>query len=231
MPIKDPKKRAAYQKGYHEKWYSSNRGERIQQVAKRKRGIREWMRVLKESLSCERCGLSGVDNAWALEFHHIDPQSKTSLISTMVASGMSKKKISEEIDKCEIICSNCHRKEHYEEHRAAVEKGEDSIWIAAGRAGAANETFSNDNLTRQKKRRRKRRKQRLLEQAGGGKAGPNRKVNDDIDTLLYKMENGSSLDKNEVDRLRRLIARSGDPTKQMEGEAESDFKSNGKSVE
>ncbi len=220
MPIKDPIKRAKYQKEYHEKWYSQNRGERVAQVAKRKRGIREWMRTLKESLSCERCGLSGQDNAWALEFHHRDPQDKVSLVSTMVASGMAKKRIQAEIEKCEIVCSNCHRKEHYEEHRQAVQAGEDSIWIAAGKAGAQNMNFNKDNLTREKKRRRRRRKQRIQQRAGGNNSGPERQVQDDIDTLLYKMENGGSLDKQEMARLRRLIGRNKNLELQMEGETE-----------
>ena len=212
MPIKDPIKRAKYQKEYHEKWYSQNRGERVAQVAKRKRGIREWMRTLKESLSCERCGLSGQDNAWALEFHHRDPQDKVSLVSTMVASGMAKKRIEAEIAKCEIVCSNCHRK--------AVEEGEDSIWISAGKAGAQNMNFNKDNLTREKKRRRRRRKQRVQQANGGNNSGPERQVKDDIDTLLYKMENGGSLDKQEMARLRRLIGRNQNLELQMEGETE-----------
>jgi len=220
MPIKDPKKRAKYQKEYHEKWYSQNRGDRVAQVAKRKRGIREWMRTLKESLSCERCGLSGQHNAWALEFHHRDPQDKVSLVSTMVSSGMAKKRIEAEIAKCEVICSNCHRKEHYEEHRQALEDGEKSIWMKAGEAGAQNMAFNKDNLTREKKRRRRRRKQRLQAINGGTVSGPKQTVHNDIDSLLYKIENGATLDKNEADRLRRLIAYSQNLEFQMEGETE-----------
>jgi hypothetical protein len=223
MPIKDPVKRAEYQKQYHKRWYGRNRGNRVEQVRQRKRGIREWMREYKETLSCERCGLSGEDNAWALEFHHRDPETKIALVSTLVAAGSSKKKIMAEVEKCEVVCSNCHRKEHYAEHREAVENGEDSLWTKAGKAGAQNQVFNQDHLNREKRRRRKRRKQRAKEESGTKiKAGPERETDNDIDTFLRKIELGVELQPDEARRLRRLLKRQFSD-KQMEGEIESRF--------
>lgn len=223
MPIKDPVKRAEYQKKYHKRWYKRNRGDRVEQVRQRKRGIREWMRELKETLSCERCGLSGQDNAWALEFHHREPETKVALVSSLVAAGASKNKIMAEVEKCEVVCSNCHRKEHYAEHRDAIEKGEDSLWTSAGKAGARNQVFNGDHLNREKRRRRKRRKQRKAEEEGTKvKAGPARETDNDIDTFLRKIELGVELQPDEARRLRRLLKRQFSD-KQMEGEIESRF--------
>jgi len=182
------------------------------------------MRKLKETLSCAVCGLSGEDNAWALEFHHRNPEEKDYLISGMVAAGLAKKRILTEIEKCDVICSNCHRRDHYTDHRRAVESGEKSIWIEAGEAGAASSTFGNDSLTRQKKRRRKRRKQRQraakkeLEGDTSKRSGPPRQMDNDIDSLLYKVENGGTLDAAEAARLRRLLKRARTDHLQMEGE-------------
>ena len=208
MPFKDPDKRREYNKQYHKRWYGRNRGDRIEQVRRRKAGIREWMRELKESLACMNCGLSGKDNAWALEFHHRNHESKDQLVSSMVASGLAKKRILAEIEKCDVVCSNCHRKSHYTEHRKAVESGGESIWSEAGKAGAAQAAFSQDEWARAKKRRRKRRKQRQREKDGTkSNVGPDRQTNDDIDTYLLKLENGVQLTERELVRFRRLVAR------------------------
>lgn len=59
--------------------------------------------------SCTRCGYDKVITA--LEFHHLNPNEKEIEPSKM----MNKKKefIKNELDKCILICSNCHREEHY----------------------------------------------------------------------------------------------------------------------
>ena len=49
----------------------------------------------------------------ALEFHHLDPSEKDFTISRY--SVLSWNKIKVELDKCILICSNCHRELHEEE--------------------------------------------------------------------------------------------------------------------
>ena len=213
MPFKDPEKRRQYNKDYHKKWYHRNRSQRISQVKQRKRQIREWMRELKEGMACVKCGLSGMENAWALEFHHKNHRDKDTIVSSLVSAGSAKKRILEEIAKCDVICSNCHRKEHYLEHRRAIENGEDSIWIAAGRAGAENQMFAQDLMTSSKRRRRQRRKQR----GHTGKTGPKPQTRDDLDTFFRKMDSGVMLNTKELKRMKILIERLR-KGEQMEGE-------------
>lgn len=55
---------------------------------------------------CIRCGES---NILVLEFDHVDHKTKISDIGTMSRRGMPLRKIVEEIDKCQILCANCHR--------------------------------------------------------------------------------------------------------------------------
>lgn len=215
MPYKDPEKRRQYNRDYHKRWYHRNKSQRISQVQQRKRQIREWMRQLKEGMSCVKCGLSGMENAWALEFHHKNHEDKETIVSSLVSAGASKKKILAEIAKCDVICSNCHRKEHYQQHRDAVEKGEKSIWVKAGEAGAENMMFAKDMMTSSKRRRRNRRKTRGKK----GKSGPERECNDDIDTFLRKLEKGATLSEGELKRFRHLIGRQ-EKGWQMEGETE-----------
>ena len=215
MPYKDPEKRKAYNKDYHKKWYHRNRSQRITQVKNRKKHIREWVRQLKEGMSCVKCGLSGMENAWALEFHHKNHKDKDTIVSSLVSAGSSKKRIMAEINKCDVICSNCHRKEHYLEHRRAVESGQKSIWIEAGEAGAKNQSFASDVITSSKRRRRQRRKQRGRK----GKSGPMQQHRDDLDTFFLKLESGAELTPKEIARMKSLTERLRKGW-QMEGEIE-----------
>ena len=57
---------------------------------------------------CEKCGYNKC--VAALEFHHLDPTKKEFEIS---GNSYSLKRLKEEADKCILICSNCHREEHY----------------------------------------------------------------------------------------------------------------------
>ena len=51
---------------------------------------------------------------WVLDFHHIDPTKKEKNLSNMIRSN-SFKSVLQEIEKCIVLCSNCHRDLHYQE--------------------------------------------------------------------------------------------------------------------
>lgn len=57
---------------------------------------------------CEICGYNRCFDA--LEFHHINPEEKDPNFQSMRYWGLDKAK--EELDKCLLLCSNCHREEH-----------------------------------------------------------------------------------------------------------------------
>ena len=58
---------------------------------------------------CEYCGYSKCPAA--LEFHHKDPSQKDFGIAYKGRT-MSEEKMKVELDKCIMLCSNCHREEH-----------------------------------------------------------------------------------------------------------------------
>lgn len=63
---------------------------------------------------CQKCGYDKCIRA--LEFHHLDPNEKDFGISKILTRSISSLK--SEVDKCVLLCSNCHAEEHqrlYEE--------------------------------------------------------------------------------------------------------------------
>lgn len=57
---------------------------------------------------CQRCGYDRY--VGALEFHHRDPKEKDPKWSR----GWNLERLKKELDKCDILCSNCHREVHAE---------------------------------------------------------------------------------------------------------------------
>ena len=57
--------------------------------------------------SCEICGYN--KNLAALEFHHIDPNQKDFQVC---GKSWSFERLKNEVDKCILVCSNCHREIH-----------------------------------------------------------------------------------------------------------------------
>lgn len=57
---------------------------------------------------CELCGYSKCQGA--LEFHHKDPAEKDFILSAGKLTSFNK--IKPELDKCMLLCANCHREQH-----------------------------------------------------------------------------------------------------------------------
>lgn len=90
-------------------WYYKNRERRVAVKTKRKEKLRDWFAGYKRrECSCEICGES---HPACLEFHHVG--AKRIGVSEMVSTGFAKAQILDEIESCRVLCSNCHRKEHY----------------------------------------------------------------------------------------------------------------------
>lgn len=67
-----------------------------------------WLRSFKETHGCEVCGET---TPCCLDFHHLDPQEKERTISEF-ARVATVEQLKQEIEKCVVLCSNCHRKVH-----------------------------------------------------------------------------------------------------------------------
>lgn len=56
------------------------------------------------------CVICGESDPIVLDFDHIERASKTNNICDMVRNVRSEKSIIEEIQKCQVLCANCHRR-------------------------------------------------------------------------------------------------------------------------
>ncbi len=108
MPYKDKNKRRENHKKYmKEVWYPLNKSKHIKYVSNIKDKISKFILEFKKNGVCLDCGFIGRDFPEVLEFDHL--RSKNFNISEYryFTSGINK--VKEEIDKCELVCANCHR--------------------------------------------------------------------------------------------------------------------------
>jgi protein-arginine kinase activator protein McsA len=91
---------------------SGTRRKKIRQRQKERLAKKKiWYEELRSELKCVRCGYNKCIQA--LEFHHRDPNEKEAAISDIVKKDYSKERALEEMSKCDVLCANCHREEHF----------------------------------------------------------------------------------------------------------------------
>lgn len=60
-----------------------------------------------------KCAVCGNPDHRVLQFHHIN-DNKDNTIAKMISNACSLDKVQAEIDKCDILCANCHSIVHYQ---------------------------------------------------------------------------------------------------------------------
>lgn len=104
-------------RAYNKQHYLNNKETYKENAAERKRSIKEWASLYKASLKCERCG---EDHPATIDFHHVDSSDKEKEVAVLVQEAYCIERILEEISKCIVLCSNCHRKHHWAEKHSQV---------------------------------------------------------------------------------------------------------------
>ncbi|UCG34896.1 MAG: hypothetical protein JSW17_05235 [Candidatus Omnitrophota bacterium] len=100
--------------------YKDRRQYLIAAVRKRRKKIRE-MALKYKGGNCERCGYGRCQEA--LEFHHASSSKKDFSVSSKGYT-RSWKRVKKELDKCVLLCANCHREIH-SQISSACEKSQD----------------------------------------------------------------------------------------------------------
>jgi len=109
MPYTERERKRLYDQKWNKEFYRRNRKQEIKRVAKRKAELRAWLDEYRSSLSCEKCG---ENHPACLDFHHKDASKKDFSIANIKGMGWGKERVLLEIQKCVIVCANCHRKIH-----------------------------------------------------------------------------------------------------------------------
>lgn len=91
-------------KGHQASWYQNNSERHIENVAKRKEEVRAWIREQK-SVPCMDCGVRYP--YYVMDFDHVEGEKEFGV--SAAANSYGANQIREEIAKCEVVCSNCHR--------------------------------------------------------------------------------------------------------------------------
>ncbi len=91
------------------KYYQENKQRYHAHAEKRRQDVSGWINEIKTESGCTICNES---RYWCLDFHHPNDD-KRSAVSTMISGGLAKKTILEEVEKCEIVCKNCHADIHH----------------------------------------------------------------------------------------------------------------------
>lgn len=84
------------------------------------RGIKSKIQaILYKGSICIDCGKKFPDEHYSIfDFHHLDPEQKDFDISDSYRGYISE--IESELDKCILLCSDCHRKRHYKNEETDV---------------------------------------------------------------------------------------------------------------
>lgn len=69
--------------------------------------MRVWLRGIKQDTQCVACGESDI---CVLDFHHVISGEKDRAIGSCIRKGIAF--VEAELEKCVVLCANCHRKAH-----------------------------------------------------------------------------------------------------------------------
>lgn len=75
----------------------------------RRRAIKKKKAYIDSQKQC--CAKCGDTRVWVLDFHHKDRDEKEFTIGKIKKGSLDL--IQSEIDKCAVLCANCHREFHY----------------------------------------------------------------------------------------------------------------------
>lgn len=98
---------------YHRNLYTNNdKRKKDIRTNSRRRNLNtlKWKNELTSTKGCADCG---VTDFRVLDFDHVSDD-KVDNISSMIRAGRSRSMIIDEMNKCEVVCANCHRIRTYE---------------------------------------------------------------------------------------------------------------------
>ena len=101
---------------YAQKYYRTDPQKNLIAQRKRRDIVKEWVANYKTTHPCVDCG---ENDPIVLDFDHRNPEEKSFSISTRATrgGGAAIKTLEAEIGKCDVRCSNCHRRKTEERRK------------------------------------------------------------------------------------------------------------------
>lgn len=97
----------ACQKEYDAAWYQANRDQRRNKARSDRLAYVEWLDSLKANRPCADCGQ--IYPSFVMEWDHLPGAEKAFVLGEARNGAYGRRRILEEIAKCELVCANCHR--------------------------------------------------------------------------------------------------------------------------
>jgi hypothetical protein len=102
------------QRAYHRLYYQQHKSCFIAKNRRNKNRQRKRLRnILLEvkKQPCQDCG--GTFHPWVMELDHREGTKKEAAVANLVSKGCTDARLLEEIEKCDVVCANCHRMRTY----------------------------------------------------------------------------------------------------------------------
>jgi hypothetical protein len=98
---------SAYDNAYYARRSPEKKTRKVELQAARKRAIAAAVRAYKAERGCMDCPER---DPIVLEFDHRDPAAKSFNVGDVTQHGYALSRVMAEIDKCDVVCANCHRR-------------------------------------------------------------------------------------------------------------------------
>lgn len=93
------------QRAHYHRTVDQQRANANARVQRKRTRNQQWLINYLHNQACLDCGLKDVR---LLTFDHIDPKEKHANVADLVSRGSKLEHLEEEVEKCEVVCHNCH---------------------------------------------------------------------------------------------------------------------------
>lgn len=101
----------AHRVSYYSAHYSKYHAEYLNRAKARREMLRnEFRRNMLEYLKKQACTICGESDIRVLEFDHLNPSEKSFNVSQAVRLGIKWSEVLLELEKCRVLCANCHKR-------------------------------------------------------------------------------------------------------------------------